>query len=225
METLTGMTTASRPSKYRRQTDAELSRMEIMQGAAVCFEERGFAATSLDEVAARIGSTKGRIYHHYGSKADLFFDVFRAGMMMNFASIEPLLEADMKPLDRLKALVKAHVMSVIRTKPFQNVVWEGVDMLRQGVMPDREHAELEELARLRDDYAVHFQSVLEDVRAAGEIDYRNAKIALNSLFMCMNGPIMWFTPRVSQTEKEIEAIADECVLYAMRLLHYTGEMP
>lgn len=199
--------------------------MEIMQGAALCFEERGFAATSLDHVAARIRSTKGRIYHHYGSKADLFFDVFRNGMMMNFAAIEPLMAADMKPLNRLKALVKAHVMSVIRTKPFQNVVWEGVDMLRQSVMRDREHAELEELAQLRDDYAVHFRSVLEAVRATGEIEYRTTKIALNTLFMCMNGPIMWFTPRANQTDNEIEAIADECVLYAMRLLGYTGDMP
>ncbi|PWW03925.1 TetR family transcriptional regulator [Hoeflea marina] len=225
MQTTTGMMAAAQPSKYRRQADAGLSRMEIMEGAALCFEERGFAATSLDHVAARIRSTKGRIYHHYGSKAELFLDVFRAGMMMNFAAIEPILAADMPAIDRLKALVKAHVLSVIRTKPFQNVVWEGVDMLRQGAMRDREHDELTDLARLRDDYAVHFQEVLDRAREAGDIRYRTVKIALNTLFMCMNGPIIWFTPRDGQGEDEIEAIADECVLYAMRLLNYAGDLP
>ena len=43
--------------------------------------------------------------------------------------------------------------------------------------------------------------------------------------MCINGPIVWFTPRQGQADHEIEAVADECVLYAVRLLGYTGTMP
>lgn len=219
------MTAATKTSRYRRQADTGLSRMEIMQGAALCFEERGFAATSLDEVAARIDSTKGRIYHHYASKAELFFDVYRTGMAMNSAAIEPLLEAEMTPIERLKAMLKAHVLSVIRTKPFQNVVWEGVDMLRQGSLPARELALLEELARLRDDYAEHFATVMEQARADGDLAFLTVKVAVNSLFMCINGPIVWFTPRKGQSEAEIDAVANECVLYAIRMLGYSGRMP
>lgn len=218
------MATAARSTKYRRQSDTDLSRMEIMEGAALCFEARGYAATSLDEVAARISSTKGRIYHHYASKAELFLDVYRTGMMMNFQAIEPLLKLDMSPVDRLKAVLKAHVLCVIRTKAFQNVVGQGVDMLRHGTMPANEHAELAQLAELRDAYSEHFSKVLEDARADGSIDYSNIKIALNSVFMCINGPIVWFTPRNGQAEKEIEAVADECVHYATRLLGYRGKM-
>jgi AcrR family transcriptional regulator len=219
------MATAARSTKYRRQSDTDLSRMEIMEGAALCFEARGYSATSLDEVAARISSTKGRIYHHYASKAELFLDVYRAGMMMNFQAIEPILERDMPAIKRLKAVLKAHVMCVIRTKPFQNVVGQGVDMLRHGTMPANEHAELEQLAALRDAYSDHFRTVLEQAMADGDIAYANIKIALNSVFMCINGPIVWFTPRKDQDQREIEAVADECVLYAIRLLGYTGEMP
>ena len=218
------MANAARSTKYRRQTDTDLSRMEIMEGAALCFEAHGYAATSIDEVAARIGSTKGRIYHHYASKAELFLDVYRTGMMMNFQAIEPFLEIDLPPIERLKAVLKAHVMCVIRTKPFQNVVGQGVDMLRHGTMPANELAELKQLAQLRDAYSDHFLAVLEAARADGEIQYTNIKIALNSVFMCINGPIVWFTRRHGQPGHEIEAVADECVLYAMRLLGYTGRM-
>jgi AcrR family transcriptional regulator len=219
------MATAARSTKYRRQSDTDLSRMEIMEGAALCFESRGYAATSLDEVAARISSTKGRIYHHYASKAELFLDVYRTGMMMNFQAVEPILDIEMPAIERLKAVLKAHVLCVIRTKAFQNVVGQGVDMLRHGTMPANEHAELRQLAELRDAYSEHFAKVLEDAVADGEIAYNNIKIALNSVFMCINGPIVWFTPRPGQTEKDIEAVADECVLYAIRLLGYTGKMP
>tara|TARA_R110002020_G_scaffold48855_7_gene139555 strand:- start:4384 stop:5070 length:687 start_codon:yes stop_codon:yes gene_type:complete len=219
------MTTAARSNRYRRQSDNDLSRMEIMEGAALCFEAHGFSATSIDEVAARIGSTKGRIYHHYASKAELFLDVYRTGMTMNFQAIEPFLGADLPAIAKLRAVLKAHILCVIRTKPFQNVVSQGVDMLRQGTMPAKEHAELLQLAQMRDAYSEHFRKVFEDARADGEIDYMNIKIALNSVFMCINGPIVWFTPRPNQTETEIEALADECVLYAVRLLGYTGNRP
>jgi len=217
------MATAARSTKYRRQSDTDLSRMEIMEGAALCFEARGYAATSLDEVAAQIASTKGRIYHHYTSKAELFLDVYRTGMEMNFQAIEPVLQIEMPAIEQLKAVLKAHIHCIIQTKPFQNVVMQGVDMLRHGTMPANEHAELAQLAELRDAYSEHFRKVLEDAKADGNINYNNIKIALNSVFMCINGPIVWFTPRDGQTEKQIEVVADECVLYAIRLLGYTGE--
>ncbi|MFQ6686908.1 TetR/AcrR family transcriptional regulator, partial [Bordetella pertussis] len=66
------------------------SRDEILRAAAELFMEFGYAATSIDAVAQRLGSTKGRIYHHYRSKADLFFDVQVTAMNRLTAQVEPL---------------------------------------------------------------------------------------------------------------------------------------
>jgi AcrR family transcriptional regulator len=213
---------AEKPSKYRRQPDADLSRMEIMRGAAECFKERGFAATSIDEVALRIRSTKGRIYHHYASKAELFFDVYRTGMDMNRAAIEPFLASDLKAAEKLKCMLKAHVLSMIRTQAFQRVVWDGVEMLRTGAMPAPQREELGELVHLRDTYAAYFATVMEQARCEGELAFRTLSIALNAMFMAVNGPVFWFEQRPDQSEQEIEDIAEECVLYAMRALGYRG---
>ncbi|MGD9915173.1 MAG: TetR/AcrR family transcriptional regulator [Rhizobiaceae bacterium] len=48
------------------------SRADILRTAALCFMERGYYATSIDDVARKLGATKGRIYHHFPSKGDLF---------------------------------------------------------------------------------------------------------------------------------------------------------
>ncbi len=45
---------------------------EILAAAAQCFSQQGFAATSIDSVARFLGSTKGRVYHYFPSKLDLF---------------------------------------------------------------------------------------------------------------------------------------------------------
>lgn len=207
-------------TRYRRQPDPDLSRMEIMKGAARCFQERGYAATSIDTVAARIGSTKGRIYHHYSSKADLFFDVYRTGMEMNFAAIDPFLTSGLASADKLNAMIKAHVLSMIRTQPFQRVVWEGVSMFRQNALPDAEHRQLGELAELRHSYAEKFAEIMDAAKAEGTLSFDHLRVALNTLFMAANGPVFWYSPRDGQTDKDIEDIAEECARYAMRALDY-----
>lgn len=47
-------------------------REAILDGAVTCFLEHGYAATSMDNVAAMAGVSKATIYAHFSSKADLF---------------------------------------------------------------------------------------------------------------------------------------------------------
>jgi AcrR family transcriptional regulator len=58
-----------------RRTQAqrtETTTAGLVQTAAELFGRDGYAATSLDDVALAASVTKGAIYHHFGSKADLF---------------------------------------------------------------------------------------------------------------------------------------------------------
>ncbi len=59
---------------------------ELLAAALEIFVERGFAATRLDDVAARAGVSKGTLYLYYPSKDELFKAVVRG-------SIVPLIEA------------------------------------------------------------------------------------------------------------------------------------
>lgn len=54
----------------RRRKDARPG--ELMQAALEVFAERGFAATRLDEIAARAGVSKGTVYLYFESKEALF---------------------------------------------------------------------------------------------------------------------------------------------------------
>ena len=53
------------------------ARPRLLRAAHRLFGESGVDATSLDEVAAEAGVTKGSLYHHFASKADLFEAVYR----------------------------------------------------------------------------------------------------------------------------------------------------
>jgi AcrR family transcriptional regulator len=43
-------------------------REAILEAARSCFEEHGYAATTIEMIAARSGASNGSIYHHFGSK-------------------------------------------------------------------------------------------------------------------------------------------------------------
>ena len=49
----------------------------LLTVARKAFAEQGFAATSLDALAAEAGLTRGALHHHFGNKAGLFEAVLR----------------------------------------------------------------------------------------------------------------------------------------------------
>ena len=66
---------------------------ELVAAALDLFVERGYAATRLDDVAARAGVSKGTLYLYFDSKEDLFKAVVRE-------RIVPLLEASRRTLEQ-----------------------------------------------------------------------------------------------------------------------------
>jgi AcrR family transcriptional regulator len=50
----------------------------ILAGARTLFAERGFEATSIDDIALAAGVTKGAVYHHFASKEAVFIQVLDA---------------------------------------------------------------------------------------------------------------------------------------------------
>ncbi len=73
----------------RRRKDARPS--ELTAAALDLFVEKGFAATRLDDVAARAGVSKGTLYLYFDSKVALFKAVVEEGIVPVLAAAEQLL--------------------------------------------------------------------------------------------------------------------------------------
>lgn len=68
----------TKPRWTRRK---EARPQELLAAALDLFVERGYAATRLDDVAARAGVTKGTLYLYFPSKEDLFFAMVRENLL------------------------------------------------------------------------------------------------------------------------------------------------
>ena len=61
-----------RPTPRGRRPGTSSARDDILGAARVLFAERGYAATSVREIAEAVGVTKPTLYYHFGSKDGLF---------------------------------------------------------------------------------------------------------------------------------------------------------
>jgi AcrR family transcriptional regulator len=75
-------------SRWRRRKEARPD--EILAAALASFAERGFAATRLEDVAARAGISKGTLYLYFKGKEELFEAVVRATLVPNLERLEAL---------------------------------------------------------------------------------------------------------------------------------------
>jgi AcrR family transcriptional regulator len=58
--------------KSRREMYSDATRAALLDEATRLFAERGFAGTSLEDVASACQVTRGAVYHHFASKQALF---------------------------------------------------------------------------------------------------------------------------------------------------------
>lgn len=195
--------------------DSDPNRWEILRAAAEAFMEHGYAATSIDTVAAVLGATKGRIYYCYKSKADLFFDIHREAMLLNVATIRPIANGPGSAAERLRRMIEAHLELIVNHLPLQRVSIQGVEMHLSSSTTPQQRMLLESLIAMRDDYERLFVQILNEGVAAGEFRPLDVKIVIKFLLGGLNWVCVWYKPRPNQTAKAHRQFIDESTTFLM----------
>ena len=60
---------------------------EVLEAAAAVFQERGYQAARIEDIAARVGILKGSLYYYIESKEDLLYALTVDGHTKGLATI------------------------------------------------------------------------------------------------------------------------------------------
>lgn len=93
----------AKTKKGARRRDA------IIAAASDLFRDRGFHATSLDDIGAVAGISGPAIYRYFGSKHDLLATMIEEAASVWRASVDEVLNTDAPPLVTLERLIDAAV--------------------------------------------------------------------------------------------------------------------
>jgi AcrR family transcriptional regulator len=111
------MTVAAEPAPARRGRPGH-SLDSLLDAAVVLFNERGYEATSMDELAARLGVTKSAIYHHVPSKVELLRLALDRALDALFALTVETGATTGPAIDRLEYVVRGSVRVLAAELPF-----------------------------------------------------------------------------------------------------------
>jgi TetR/AcrR family transcriptional regulator, cholesterol catabolism regulator len=89
------------------------SRQEILRTAARLFQQRGYDATSMNDVAAALKLSKGGLYHHFQSKDEILFEIMDHAMELTQERVIGPASLISDPAARLRALIRLHIEVVL----------------------------------------------------------------------------------------------------------------
>ena len=89
------------------------SRQEILRTAGRLFQQRGYDATSMNDVAASLKLSKGGLYHHFQSKDEILFEIMNHAMDITEERVLGPVRGIANPEERLRALIRLHIEVVL----------------------------------------------------------------------------------------------------------------
>jgi AcrR family transcriptional regulator len=89
------------------------SRQEILRTAARLFQQRGYDATSMNDVAAALKLSKGGLYHHFQSKDEILYEIMNHAMEITQERVLAPVRSITDPEERLRALIRLHIEVVL----------------------------------------------------------------------------------------------------------------
>jgi len=177
-----------------RAEQRALKRQAVLQTAARLFNERGFHATSLDDIAEQLHVTKPTLYYYVRSKDDILLECVRSALGMMKTGIDSVRENGGRALDQLTACMR--IYSDIVTQDFgQCVIRIGEDPLPE---PRRK-----ELRRLKAGIDHEFRRLIEAGIAEGSLQPCDPKLAAFMLAGALSWVGRWYRSDGALTPAQI----------------------
>jgi len=164
------------------------SRQEILRTAARLFQQRGYDATSMNDVAAALKLSKGGLYHHFQSKDEILFEIMNHAMDLTQERVLSPVRSISDPEERLRALIRRHIEVILSPRDREITV-----MLHENhPLPP---ALRKRINTRKKDYVHFVENLIVDVQRArhtkGSVSPRAAAFALLGM---INWIYQWYKP-------------------------------
>lgn len=191
------------------------ARAGLIEVAVGLFAARGYAGTSIRDIAQAAGSSVANVYHHFGNKEDLWLAILERSIRGLPELLEAATAAAIDPLDRFDRLVRAHLAEGARHQREARIFFIDEGRLSPSGNAINRRLQLQVFAI----YQTELQA-LKDIGCAPIDDVRVA--ALNVLGV-INWHLRWARPSASHGTRD--RWFDEIVGFVTRGIGVTASPP
>jgi AcrR family transcriptional regulator len=177
------------------ESDGASRRAEVIREAANLFDERGYNATSMEDIAEAVGLRKPTLYHYFRSKDEILVWIHQEFIDLLIARQERRAELSMGP-EQLLLEIMGDILELIDTHPGHvRAFYE-----HQRELPDSAHAEMaKKRARYEDGVIATIQRGVDE----GVFRRVDAKLATLAVFGVCNWAYQWYREGGALRAREI----------------------
>lgn len=155
----------------------------ILQAAEAVLMEKGYHATSMDEIAARVGVAKGTLYLHFPSKEELIAALFERELAAFRNAVEQAATSAQSAHARLVQILRLAYGGLGAQRRQLFLALSSSVSVRTEVFEKRDT-----LREHKRQVAAHIETVLESGKAAGEFDATIPTTVMLSTFVALLSP-------------------------------------
>ncbi|HMR81908.1 MAG TPA: TetR/AcrR family transcriptional regulator [Niabella sp.] len=168
----------------------------ILRTAAAMFREKGFAASSMRDLAEKIGIEAASLYNHIQSKAQILEEIIESVSEECRLHLDDLQKAPTSSLEKIESLIRFH------TRMMMNRFEEYSVMVSQWM-----HLEGDKLSRFaadRRDYVKRMEAIVETGIQKGELKPVMPYVVVLNILSSVRGLEFWQRSAKSHTAQEME---------------------
>ena len=173
------------------------ARAQILRAAADLFRERGYQASTVDHIAARLGMSKASLYTHFRAKEEMLAAISRETIEAFTRDLNLVLASRLGAEDKLRTVVRQHVQFVIANRSFLTVFFG-----EEANLPPRF---VRSLAAQKDRYDKGVERIVEDGIRSGVFRELSPRLVVFAVLGMVNWVHKWYNPRGRWGAEEISA--------------------
>jgi AcrR family transcriptional regulator len=196
---------AKRADMSRSKNMSLSKEQEIIGVAARLFKEKGYRATTLEDIAAAVGMLKGSLYYYIRSKEDLLYLVVRDPIRQAYNKLDEIVNSDVPVVAKIALAIASHIENFHEHYPHIAVY-----------LHDYHHL-MQQLQKNAIETPKHYQRLWADLLQQG-VDsgvLRNdlhVKITAYAVLGMCNWVYRWYNPNGELSAQEIAEIFTRLVL-------------
>jgi len=171
-------------------------RADIVRAAGRLFHEKGYAATTIRDIAGAVAMRSGSPFYHFKTKHDMLRAVVLEGIAAIHAAVSAAAAAAASPRAAFEAMLRAHLDQLLGS--------EGRDFAAT-LLHESRHLDpdvLAEVVALKDRYEAMWQKALRDLKRAGLIA-DDSQVTRLFLMGALNWTVQWYRPGGPKSVEQI----------------------
>jgi AcrR family transcriptional regulator len=181
-----------------------MTRKKILEAAAQIFSQKGYHATSMNDIARAVNLQKASLYHHVDSKQEILLSLLDQALDILIGQMEEVIAEPVSADEKLRLAMRMYLLTLTEQRDLAAIL-----LFEHRSLNPELHAR--HVPR-RDRFEQLWRDLLAGGIAEGKFDFPDVKLATRALLGAMSWVVTWYHPDGPLSAYEITDLYAELIL-------------